>query len=216
MFTRPRLTRVLTVAAVLATLLVSTIGASAQLTVKGDQAAWAEIAAAYKKLYALSGFRMKLVAPEGQPSMVTEMVPPNSFHTMMEMAAGSASGSGSMEIISVGGQGRYRVNMPGAPAKWMCQGGPPVQAPSDPSAVQGTVEAARGPDTAIDGTPVHAYIYTSTISAQGQSVVVKTTLYVGAQTGLPRRAINSVAGHESMIDYYDYGAKLDIALPPCG
>ncbi len=216
MFTRPLLTRVLTVAAALATLLVSTIGASAELTVKGDQTAWAEVAAAYKKLYALSGFRMKLVAPEGQPSMVTEMVPPNSFHTMIEMGAGSASGSGSMEMISVGGQARYRVNMPGAPAQWMCQGGPPVQVPSDPSAVQGTVEAARGPDAAIDGTPVHTYLYTSTISAQGQSIVVKTTLYVGTQTGLPRRMINSAGGHDSTIDYYDYGAKIDIALPPCG
>jgi outer membrane lipoprotein-sorting protein len=143
--------------------------------------------------------------------MVMEAVPPDSFHTTVQAS------SGTIETVSVKGQTRYRMNMPGAPTGWQCRGGPPVQAPRDPSKdIQGTVEISRGADTAIEGMPVHTYIYTITPSATGQGGTGKTTLYVGTQTGLPRRSVVSSPGGESTLDFYDYGANIIITLPACG
>ncbi len=185
--------------------------AQADLTVTGDPAAWGEVTAAYKKLASLPGFRMKIYWGAGAPTTVVEVVPPDSFHSTVQ------SDSGGMETVSVKGQSRFRITMPGAPAGWQCQGVPPIQLPRDPTRdVQGTVEVSRGPDTAVEGTPVHTYIYTIAVSTMGQGGTGKSTLYVGAQTGLPRRAVTSAAGGEVTADYYDYGAKIDITLPACG
>jgi hypothetical protein len=185
--------------------------APAEVTVKGDRAAWAEIGAAYKKLNSLSGYRMKISGGPGAQEVIVEVAPPGATHTMVHM------GSGTMEIVSVNGQTRFRMNIPGAPSGWQCRSAvPPIQTPRDPTSAQGAVEVSRGPDAAIEGTPVHTYIYTSTVGAQGQDAAAKTTLYVGTQTGLPRRAVTGTAAGESTVDYYDYGAKIEITLPPCG
>lgn len=184
--------------------------APAEVTVQGDRAAWAEIGAAYKKLNSLSGYRMKVSAGPGAQEVIVEVVPPGATHTMVHMA------SGTMETVSVNGQTRFRMNVPGAPSGWQCRRAAPMQAPRDPTSVQGTVEVSRGPDTTIEGTPVHTYVYTSTTRVQGEDVTTKTTLYVGTQTGLPRRAVTGTPAGESRVDYYDYGAKIDITLPPCG
>ncbi len=200
-----------TAVAVLGILLVSPAGARAELTVKGDQAAWAELSAAYKKLQGLSGYRMKHSTGQAGQEVVTEIVPPASSRTTIPVAGGS------METVTVNGQTRSRMNAPGAPGAWQCPGTPPVEIPRDPAeGAQGTVEVSRGPDTAIEGTPVRTYITNATFPALGQNVASKTTIYVDTRTGLPRRAVTSFAGIEATLDFYDYGAKIEITLPPCG
>lgn len=183
--------------------------ASAELTVKGDEAAWREVTAAFGKLSTLPGYRMKTGLPGGQ-TMIIEIAPAgNAMHSTMQ------SQNGGMEMVRVGDQSRYRLTTPGAPAGWMCQGIPPMPRPNDPTAVQGTVDVARGPDSAIDGQAMRVYVYTIEAAAMGQSGTVKTTLYVGAGNGLPRRAVVATQGGEYPIDYYDYGAPIQITLPPC-
>ncbi len=70
-----------------------------------------------------------------------------------------------------------------------------------------TAPVVRKPDTVIDGTPVHAYGDPSG----------KATLYVGAQTGLPRRLVDTdrETGKTSSGDFYDYGVPIAITMPPC-
>jgi hypothetical protein len=184
--------------------------ASADLKVKGDEAAWKEVTAALGKLSALPGYRMKMLTPGGQ-TMVVEVA-----HGGTEMRATVQGQGGGMEIVRVGDQARYRMTAPGAPAGWTCQGIPPLPRANDPTAMQGTVEVARGPDSAIDGEAMHVYVYTIDASAVGQSGTVKTTLYVATGNGLPRRIIMAVSGTEQAADYYDYGAAINITLPPCG
>jgi len=178
-------------------------------TVTGDQVAWKEVRAAYGKLQTLSGYRMR-VATGQPPDMMFEVVPPASVRMTVP------AGNGSMETIPVHGQSRFRINAPGGPGPWQCQGSPSVEFPGNPAEeIQSTVQVSRGADTAIAGTAVRTYSYRYAATAQGQTVHAKTTLYVGTQTGLPRRAVTSGGGRDVTIDYYDYGAKIDIQLPPC-
>jgi hypothetical protein len=178
--------------------------ASADLTVTGDGAAWNEVIAAYGKLNALPGYRIKTAVPGGG-TMVLEMVPATpAMHTVIQTPNGNA------EMIAVSGQTRMRTTMPGAPAGWQCAGAPPMP-PLDPKSFQGTVNVARAPDTSIDGQAMHVYVYSAGMSP-GAAGPGKTTLYVGAANGLPRRA---VIGDQTM-DFYDYGAPIQITLPPCG
>jgi hypothetical protein len=58
----------------------------------------------------------------------------------------------------------------------------------------------------IDGTPVHTIFST-------KDGGTKDTIYVGSQTGLPKRVIRGDGGQT--IDYYDYGVPVAITLPPC-
>lgn len=183
--------------------------AAAELTVKGDAAAWREVTAAYDKLSALAGYKMKTAIPGGQ-TMVIEIAPAgNALHMTMQ------GGNGAMEIIRVGDQSRYRMTAPGAPAGWMCQGLPPFPKADDPRALQGSVDIARGPDAAIDGRPMRVYVYTLETSVGGLSGSFKTTLYVAAGTGLPRRSAVDGPTGEQTIDFYDYGVPNEITLPPC-
>ncbi len=170
------------VAAALAIVAAAAAGASAELTVKGDAAAWPEVTEAYAKLNALPGYRMKMIT--GAQTMIIEVAPAGGAMHMTMQGTG-----GGMETLMAGGQVRYRVNAQGAPAAWMCQGVPPVPRVGDPTAVQGTVEITRGPDTAIDGQAARAYVYTIQTAAGGQSANVKTTLYVTTGNGLPRRMV---------------------------
>jgi hypothetical protein len=89
---------------------------------------------------------------------------------------------------------------------------------SDPTAFQGTVDIARAPDAAIDGQPMRVYLYTMQGAAGGSmggAAGVKTTLYVGSDNGLPRRVVLATARGDQALDYYDYGAAIQITLPPC-
>ena len=198
------------VAVIAVALLAGTAGAaSADLTVKGDQAAWKDVTAALGKLNALPGYRMKMLMPGGQ-TMIVEIT--QGGNAMRSTVQGQGGG---MEMIKVGDQSRYRITAPGAPAGWQCQGIPSIPRANDLTAVQGTVEIARGQDSAIDGEAMHVYLYTIDAATAGQSGTVKTTLYVGTGNGLPRRIVMAAGGTEQTADYYDYGASITITLPPC-
>jgi len=184
--------------------------ASADLTVKGDQAAWKEVTAALGKLNTLAGYRMKMPTPGGQ-TMIVEVT--QGGNAMRATVQGQGGG---MEMIRVGDQSRYRMTAPGAPPGWTCEGMPSIPRAGDLAALQGTVDVARGQDSAIDGEAMHVYLYTIDASAAGQSGTVKSTLYVGAGNGLPRRIVMAAGGIEQTADYYDYGASIRITLPPCG
>ncbi len=186
------------------------------MTVKGDRAAWGEMAAAYKKLNSLSGYRMKMTTPNGM-QMTIDMVPLDTMHMISQMPGGR----GSMEIVRIGSRTATRMDIPGMSSKWQC--GRMAVAPSlppDPTDLQGTVDISRGPDTQIAGTPVHTYTYTVTHTVMGPAPqrLVKTTLSVNAQTGFPVRSVTGVGGKSTMTtDYSDYGAKFVITLPAaCG
>ncbi len=192
----------------LAIVLVTATARSAP-AVTEDQAAWKEVGDAYRKLQALSGYRMR-VATGQPPDMVFEVVPPASVRMIVP------AGNGSMETITVHGQSRFRFSAPGGPGPWQCQGSPSVEFPGNPTeTIQGPVDVSRGADTVIAGTAVRTYTYRYAATTQGQTVKGETTLYVGTQTGLPRRAVTSGGGEDVTIDYYDYGAKIDIRLLPC-
>jgi hypothetical protein len=185
--------------------------ASADLTVKGDAAAWREVVAAYGKLNGLAGYRMKTTMPQG--SMVMEVAPGSgAMHSTMQSQNGDA------EVIVVGGQSRMRTTMSGAPSGWRCVNLPQMPRLSDPTAFQGTVDIARAPDAAIDGQPMRVYLYTLQGAAggpMGGAAGVKTTLYIGSDNGLPRRVVLAMPRGDQALDYYDYGAPIQITLPPC-
>ena len=179
-------------------------------TVTGDRAAWKEVGDAYAKLEALPGYRMRLVMTGEPPDIVVEVLPPGSVRMTTPTPLGS------METVSVNGQSRFRFNAPGAPGAWVCQGSPSIEFPTNPArAIQGTVDVSRGRSAIIEGSGVRTYIYRYAATVQGRPVHETVTLYVGTQTGLPRRAVTSDEQRDATIDFYDYGAKLSIQLPPC-
>jgi hypothetical protein len=197
-----RSTRVSAAITALAAVLLLVGGtASADITVKGDQAAWQEVQAAYAKLKALPGYRMKADMPGG--SMVVEVASGGTvMHVMMH------SQGGSMESYTVNGQTRMKQDIPGAKPGWHCYG---TGGPPDPTKIQGTVEVARGQDAPIDGQPMRVYTYTFQMRGQAS----KQTLFVGAANGLPRRIVVATPRGDETMDYYDYGAPIQFNLPPC-
>jgi hypothetical protein len=169
----------------------------ADVTVIGDRSAFDEVLAAFKKLFLLPGFRAKSTSPKG--GLVLEFASPNNWHFTAQ------GGSYGWETIHAGGQSATRMNMPGTTPAWRCGAAKAGDRPLfDPTRATGTYNVSRGPDTVIDGTPVHTIF-----STNGDK---KDTIYVGSQNGLPKRVING----EDTIDYYDYGAQVTITLPPCG
>lgn len=175
---------------------------------KGDKTAWADVGKAYQALNRLSGYRMKATMPTGD--VVMEFVPAKkAMHSTMRMAQGG------VETIAVAGQVRYRMNVPGMPSGWRCQGAAAPSAPADPTEVNGTVDVTRGPDLTIDGASMHSYSYTMSASGAGQRTGGKTMLYVNAQSGLPRRMTIAAPQGNQTFDYYDYGANIQIVLPAC-
>lgn len=182
--------------------------ASADLTVKGDEAAWHAVQAAYAKLNALSGYRMKSTIPGGG-SMVIEVT---SGGTAMHMLMHSSSGD--VESYMMGGQMRMKMNVPGSSQRWQCQNAPSSMAPQDPSKFEGTVDVARGQDTTIDGAPMHVYAYA--LSGPAVRGTAKTTLFVDTVNGLPRRMIVATPGGDQTMDYYDYDALIKFTVPACG
>jgi len=209
------------------------------MTIKGDMAAWAEIEAALKKLKSLSGYRQKSsgVGVWGDRSVTTsEVIPPNSTHTITESVSYSARTpfgtttfpAGVAESVNVNGQVRWRHKDEGKPwGPWECSKARPPADTRSPS-IQTTVEVSREPDTEIEGKPVRTYVYTfvsvTTLPDKRQSTATgKITLYVDTQTGLPRREVEVITitlGSDNRelprtTDYYDYDAKIEITLPPC-
>lgn len=198
--------------ALIGSILIGAAGAQAELMVKGDAAAWEELNAAFKKLTALSGYRTKAIVtlyqPRSSDTVITEYVPPDSFHLVRRADWGTS------EVVSVNGQLRYRATYSGN--TWKCSPPPARPSPEASDAVQATVDVSREPDTTIEGTPVRTYVWSVSVSGTGPSESPKRTTYVGTDTGLPRRTVVVTATGEDVTDYYDYGAKIEITLPPCG
>jgi len=175
-----------------------------QTAVRGDQAAWAEVTAAYRKLSSLSGYRMTL-ALFGQAGATVEVVPPDRWHATVP-----ASGS---EYIAVGTNGAVR--RPGGSATWYCWNTDArYWIPRAPATAPGTLTIARVPDTRIDDLPVRAYLIVASEMRLyiGGAAASEMTVYVGVQTGLPRRIV--LASSETW-DVSDYGARITIRVPPC-
>lgn len=168
-------------------------------TVKGDTAAWGEITAAFKKLYVLPGFRVKVSVSDGTAA-IAEFASP-SIHWIVQ------SSQGSVETFVVGSESAVRFA--GQCRRTQTTG---MNIPyKDPTSLTGDVTVTRKPDTNIDGTPVHAYAYI-TLSPGGPRN--SGDAFVGAQTGLPRRVVNvEPDGKTTTLDYYDYGVKIAITLP---
>jgi hypothetical protein len=124
---------------------------------------------------------------------------------------------GEIESIAVGGETRFRVIGSGISAAWRCGD----DGPQPPMAltVEGlgmAVHVARRPDLFIVGAPARTYLLTYTFRGRGPGH--QTTFYVDRKTGLPRRSVTPYSqGAGSVVSsYYDYGARIAIALPQCG
>jgi hypothetical protein len=201
-------------------------GAHAAQTVHGDVAAWNELHATFKKLWALSAYRVKIMS--SYASTVIEIVRPDSYHSVSRVTIGTSVRT--EEFIHVNGQIRKRTTgVPAVPAEWQCstaappKGAPPkgvnFDDPFESQALNGTVDMSRGPDTVIDGTPVrtYQYLFTQSDTQSGQTMRTKDTIYVGKANGLPRRIVNAGASGDvtGITDFYDYGANIVMTLPPC-
>jgi len=164
----------------------------------GDPAAKAEAIAAFQKLNAVPSYRIKWTSPEG--TGVAEISQPDRRHFS------GKSAQGSVEIFQIGTDTRIHYDFPGAPSGWRCTKSREVSAYFDIDRMRKdtTTEVVRKSDTVIDGTPVHTYADAKT----------GDELYVGAETGLPRRVVDQEKA--AMADFYDYGVPITITLPPCG
>ncbi|HKV43751.1 MAG TPA: hypothetical protein VJT32_03600 [bacterium] len=92
----------------------------------------------------------------------------------------------------------------------------------DPEDFDGEYTITQQPDSAIDGTPIYAYGIVIRGSRGGGQIT--GTIYIGTQTGLPRRNVFTIAGvggqgggmtGTSTTDFYDFGAQIAIVLPNC-
>jgi hypothetical protein len=198
---------------VLVLVMLLATAAGAQVTIKGDAAAWREVMAAHQNLAKLKTYRMKMITTGQTEAFVIEKVNPN--RSRMKMQTQGVS----METIVVGKETRTRMTgAPGMPAGWQCQSpqaqaGTPGQAP-DPVSAKGEVTIKRLPDTTIAGAKVLAYQYTM----RSQGPAVSSRIFVLADRRLPRRTevLDGAGKVQSTIDYYDYNAPITIDLPKCG
>lgn len=190
----------LILAATLGAGIVATAVGSGAFAAGGDPAAKAEVIAAFKRLSTLPGYRIKFTGHDS--TGVVEVAPPDKMHSTGHMSGGT------IESITVGKESRIRYEMPGLPAGWQClasESRPIVLFDVDKMRKDMT-EVVRKPDTVIDGTPVRAYVDPSNPG---------DILYVGAKTGLPRRFVDADKESGGTGDFYDYGARITITLPPC-
>ena len=193
----------------LAIIVISVVAAPALAdpTVTGDQGAWADLRAAWTKLHELSGYRAKMTSEDGVTGIM-EFATPGAYHMTMQTKAGP------VEMVGVNGKTAVKLNVPGAPAGWQCRDMPQPASVPDLEKAQGTINIARQPDTTVNGTPVHVYATSTTMPSS--KAPISATWYVGSATGLPVRLTTGEAGHQSMMDFYDYGAAIAISLPSCG
>ncbi len=173
-----------------------------------DPQAWAELVAAYKKLHALSGYRVRVDSPSEQLTAVYEVIPGRAVHRVIQEPGLT------LETVSVGGDSRYRVIINKKSRSWACDTKAATSEP-EPTSVPGPVKTARGAETTIGATPVRTYTYSWQVLVEGKYITRTTTVYVGMQTGLPRRSVSPLVRGDYILDYYDYGAHIEIPLPPC-
>lgn len=173
-------------------------------TVRGDTAAWNDVIAAYRRLYALPGYRMKITFPDGRVA-TAEFARPDA-HWSVPTPQGPADSYlvGAVYVTQRGGRcTRLQTGRPNVPDV-------------DLANYKGEVTVVRKTDTSIDGLPVHDYAYVQVSPGGSQS---RGDVYLAARTGLPRRVVNIAvrrtgeSQQPNTIDYYDYGAKISITLP---
>ncbi len=175
--------------------------AAGEPVVKGDPAAWAEINAAMKKAFGLS-HRERTTS--GSTTTIMEWVPPDSRRIITHTPNGVA------EAIVVGTAYRMRNG-----DKWLSLWG------RADAGANGAIAQARGHarggdrharpgscDRRQDDPRLQLYIHSAVSRA-----IHKQRWYIGIQTGLLRRIVFDKTG--STLDFYDYGAKITITLPPC-
>ena len=178
---------------------VTPVGPGAAAT-GGDPAAKADVIAAFARLSTLPGYRIKVASRDA--TGVSEFVSPDKAHHTMHGSGGT------IEYVIVGKEGRVRYELPGQPAGWQCLAtGSRTSNFFDVDKMRKDMpEPLRKPDTAIDGTPVRVYV---------DSTNPGNILSVGTKTGLPRRFVDASKESGGTLDFYDYGAKITITLPPC-
>lgn len=173
-----------------------------------DPQAWAELVAAYKKLHALSGYRVRVDSPSEQLSAVYEVIPGKAIHRVIQEPGLT------LETVTVGRDSRYRFIVKGKSGSWACDAKPLTSEP-EPSSVPGPVKTSRGAETTIGAAMVRTYTYPWQVLVESKYITRTTTVYVGQQTGLPRRSISPLVRGDYILDYYDYGAHIEISLPHC-
>ncbi len=193
---------------------ITAVGPAAS-TIQGDPAAKAEIVAAFHRLNALPSYRMKGTSSRDGVTGVVEKVRPDKSRFTYH------SPQGTYEGIAVGKQFAYRITGQGETAGWRCtpEGNSwPTVTAFDIDNIRkdlDTAQVVRKPDTVIDGTPVRAYAAEQNVDGARSTGAA----YIGAQNGLPRRLVSTHQGDSGpvteTIDFYDYGAKITIVLPPC-
>jgi hypothetical protein len=179
--------------------------------VKGDAAAWSAIVAAEKKLRGLVGYRIRVSVSDGTTA-TGDFSPPN-LHWLV------LSKDGTSEIFVVGNKSAIRHIAPGAAGGVLCRIGTDIHSVPfpEPTDRQGELTVTRKDDTVIDGVPVHLYDYTMVVNG----VQVDGEMYLGIQSGLPRRTVETYATNSGLQtttkDYFDYGVKVvpPITLPQC-
>jgi len=174
--------------------------------VQGDAAAFEEIVAAFRKLYALPGYRMK-VALSDASSFEAEFAPPNSHWTVHTIQGGV------IDSYFVGNTSAAKMSGAGVPGGGQCRRSPgakPGQCFRDPTEFSGEMTVSRRPDTEIEGTAVHDYGYIEVAPGGARS---SGDVFLGTQSGLPRRVLITEGAKAGALDYYDYGATITITLP---
>jgi hypothetical protein len=198
----PRLAQLVLSVMLSAGIATTAIGPGASAA-QGDPAAKAEITAAFQRLNALPSYRMKGTSRQDGTTSVVEIVRPDKTHFTVH------SPQGTYEGISVGKLSAFRITAPNEPPGWQCgnSSSPTVTAFNIDKIRQDleTAPVVRKPDTVIDGTAVHSYADPSG----------KVALYVGAQTGLPRRIVETDRESGGSGDFHDYGVPITITMPPC-
>ncbi len=184
------------------TIMLAAPWAGAAPVVKGDPKAYAEIKAAFDKFLHVKSYRMKGTLQDGV-SMTMEVVPPDRYHTVMNM------GGVVSESIAVGKEARVRQG--GGP--WQCLPEQESVVPKNPGEIKGEVTAAKGPVVAVDGVQTQSYTY----SMIEEGVKSNYKLFVALTNGLPKRLqiLDEKGAVTGTWDYFDYNAPITIALPPC-
>ena len=203
---------------------------AAAVAVKANPAAWAAIKAAYHALNGLAGYRTKTIQTSGHDQTVAapgvtatvtvpkttetmDVVPPDRIRHTINM------GQQYHESITVGAIKATQSTVSGDAHGWKCypaRPGAALRLGPDPTFANGAT-IIRRPDIAIDGIAVHDYRATVPVSP---TWVMSTDFYVDAKTGLLVRVVSmsskrgsTTSSGAQTTSYYDYGAKINIALP---
>lgn len=189
--------------------LLAAASAGAQLTIKGDAAAFQEVQEARKRLHALRSYRTKLTSAGSNSTLIFERVKPDRSRSIQYLD------NLIIESIGVAGEIRIRMIRSGKPGVWECASKkpPPQPSRSNPDA-KGEVTVTRLGELTIDGAKVRKFLSVTLL----QGVSNRQYVYVLVKDRLVRREERlapRVDKVEHRWDYYDFNAPITIELPPC-